>query len=95
LRVDKQVQALGETGLPTIVGLAETKGDESDVVIPAWLAERVQGLTTTAKPDGVRESLRRAGARVGIALEGPQSHPRRHCSCDGRPVGACVNDREH
>jgi len=77
LRVDKQVQALRETGLPTIVGLAETKGDESDVVIPAWLAERVQGLTETAKPDGVRESLRRAGARVGIALN---PHQLRHWS---------------
>jgi len=77
LRVARQIQALRETGKATIVRVTETKTPAAQVVIPGWLAERVQGLTETAKPDGVRESLRRAGARVGIKLN---PHQLRHWS---------------
>jgi integrase len=76
LRVDKQIQALRETGRPTIVRVAQVKCSEADVVIPAWLAARVQGLTETVKPDPVRESIRRAFKRVGI--EGMTVHGLRH-----------------
>jgi integrase len=65
LRVDKQVQALRETGKPTIVRLTDTKSRADDVVVPWWLTERVLGITETAKPDGVRESVKRAFRRVG------------------------------
>lgn len=75
LRVDKQVQALRETGRPTVVRVTETKTSAADVVIPGWLAEQVAELTETAKPDGVRESIRRAGDRVGIKLN---PHQLRH-----------------
>jgi integrase len=75
LRVDKQVQALRETGKPTIVHITQVKTHEDDIVIPLWLAERLRDITTTAKPDGVRESLRRAGNRVGISLN---PHQLRH-----------------
>lgn len=75
LRVDKQIQALRETGKPTIIHTAPVKTYEDDIVIPSWLATMVAGITTTAKPDGVRESLRRAGSRVGISLN---PHQLRH-----------------
>lgn len=75
LTVDKQVQALRETGKPTVLHITQVKTVEGDIVIPAFLAERVALLTETAKPDGVRESLRRAGKRVGIALN---PHQLRH-----------------
>jgi integrase len=75
LRVDKQIQALRETGKPTIVRVTDTKSKADDVVIPHWLAERVLGITQTAKPDGVRESIKRAGRRVGIDLN---PHQLRH-----------------
>lgn len=75
LRVDKQIQALRETGKPTIIHTTRVKTVEADIVIPMWLAERLSGVTETAKPDGVRESIRRAGSRVGIALN---PHQLRH-----------------
>lgn len=75
LTVDKQIQALRETGKPTIVHTTRVKTVEAAIVIPRWLAERVESVTETAKPDGVRESLRRAGSRVGIALN---PHQLRH-----------------
>jgi integrase len=77
LRVDRQVQALRETGKPTIIRVTEPKTDAADVVIPAWLAERVQGLTEWVKPDDVRESIRRAGKQVGVHLN---PHQLRHWS---------------
>lgn len=75
LRVDKQIQALRETGKPTVVHTTHVKTVEADIVIPMWLAEMLRNLETTAKPDGVRESLRRAGGRIGIALN---PHQLRH-----------------
>lgn len=75
LRVDKQVQALRETGKPTVLHITQVKTAEADIVIPLWLAERVLDVSETAKPDGVRESLRRAGSRVGISLN---PHQLRH-----------------
>jgi integrase len=68
LRVDKQVVQLHRTGSPTITRIAPVKTSEGFVVIPARLEPVVAALDTTAKPDGVRESLRRSGRRVGIAL---------------------------
>jgi len=75
LRVDKQVQALRDKGKPTIVRIAPVKTYEDDIVIPTWLSERVSALEETAKPDGVRESIRRAGSRLGIKLN---PHQLRH-----------------
>lgn len=72
LRVDKQVQALRETGEPTIVRITEVKVYGADIVVPHWLAEQIATVTETAKPDGVRESIRRAGARVGLKLKSSQ-----------------------
>lgn len=75
LRVDKQVQALRDRGKPTIVRIAPVKTYEDDIVIPRWLAERLKDVSEIAKPDGVRESVRRAGRRLGIALN---PHQLRH-----------------
>ncbi len=68
LRIDKQVQMLHQTGKPTQVRLGPVKTNVADVVIPHWLTPIVQSLDDTAKPDVVRESLRRAGLKVGIKL---------------------------
>lgn len=68
LRVDKQVQQLHETGKPTTTKVGPTKSGVAEVVIPHFLTKVVLSLETTARPDGVRESLRRAGLKVGIRL---------------------------
>lgn len=68
LRIDKQVQCLRETGHPTITRVAPTKTAAADVIVPHWLVPRIETLTATVRPDPVRESLRRAGKRVGISL---------------------------
>lgn len=68
LSITKQVVQLHETGKPTTNRIGPVKTTEAEVVIPHWLAVRVLTLSETTKPDVVRESLRRAGAKVGIAL---------------------------
>lgn len=68
LRVDKQVVQVHRTGYPTVTRIGPVKANEAEVVIPHWLARQVLTLTTTTKPDTVRESLRRAGLKVGIRL---------------------------
>lgn len=75
LTVDKQIQALRETGKPTVVHTTRVKTVEAAIVIPLWLADRLQDVTDTDKPDSVRESIRRAGKRVGITLN---PHQMRH-----------------
>jgi len=77
LRIDRQVQALRIPGQRTEVRLVMmTKGAEDDVWCPDWLVDRVRGLGEWDKPDPVRESLRRAFARVGI--QGMTAHGLRH-----------------
>lgn len=68
LTVDKQVVQLRRTGHPTVTRIGPVKASEAAVIIPHWLTGRVLPLTDTAKPDQVRESLRRAGRKVGINL---------------------------
>lgn len=68
LRVDKQVQQLHRTGHPTVTRLGPVKTSVADVVIPHWLTSIVLTLDATAKPDAVRESLRRAGQKVAVKL---------------------------
>lgn len=68
LRVDKQVQQLHRTGKPTATRIGPVKTGEADIVIPHWLTNVVLSIETTAKPDAVRESLRRAGQKVGVHL---------------------------
>ena len=75
LTIDKQIQQLHRTGLPTSVKVAPVKASEASVVIPHWLAERLSGFDGTAVPMAVRESLRRAGKKVGIHLN---PHQLRH-----------------
>jgi integrase len=66
--VDKQVQQLHRTGHPTVTRLGPVKTSVADVVIPHWLTSIVLTLDAPAKPDAVRESLRRAGQKVAIKL---------------------------
>jgi integrase len=68
LRVDKQVQQLHDTGRPSTCKITDVKSYVDDLVIPMWLGDRVKGITETAKPDCVRESLLRAGKKAGIHL---------------------------
>jgi integrase len=75
LSVDRQVQQLHETGMPTITRVGAVKSGLAAIEIPPWLAERLREVTETAKPDCVRESLRRAGAKEGVRLN---PHQLRH-----------------
>lgn len=68
LTVDKQVVQLHRTGCETTNRIGAVKTNEASVVIPHFLTTIVQGLSDTAKPDSVRESLRRGGKKAGIAL---------------------------
>lgn len=68
LRVDKQVIQLHRKGEKPILRIGPVKTMESDVVIPHWLSSVALSLQETVKPDSVRESLRRAGRKVGIQL---------------------------
>lgn len=68
LTVDKQVLQLRRTGHPTVTRVAPVKTSEATVIIPHWLTGLVLSLTDMAKPDCVRESLRRAGNKVGTSL---------------------------
>jgi integrase len=75
LRVTRQVIEEHRTGEPTVIRLAPVKSTEAAIVVPLWLAERLAGLDGTERPGSVRESLRRAGRRVGIDLN---PHQLRH-----------------
>jgi integrase len=68
LTVDKQVIQLRRTGHPTVTRIGPVKSSEATVIIPHWLTGLVATLEGTEKPDCVRESLRRAGRKVGIGL---------------------------
>ena len=68
LRVDKQVQTLHRTGAPSVTRLGPVKTSEATVIVPGSLVPVIYSLAVTAKPDAVRESLRRAGKKVGISL---------------------------
>jgi integrase len=77
LRVDKQNQTLRETGQPTITRITATKTAAADVPVPLWLIPQIEALTEPVKADNLRESLRRAGARVGVPMN---PHMLRHWS---------------
>lgn len=68
LTVAKQVVELTRTGHPTTVRLGPVKAAEATITVPWWLTEIILTLDTTEKPSTVRESLRRAGRKVGINL---------------------------
>ncbi len=68
LTVDKQVVQLRRTGHPTVARIGPVKSSEAAVIIPHWLTGPALSLVGTAKPDCVRESLRRAGHKVGVSL---------------------------
>lgn len=75
LTVDRQVIQLRQTGKPTVTRVGPVKTNVEAIVIPHWLSPMVQTLEDMSKPDVVRESLRRAGRKVGIAL---RPHMLRH-----------------
>lgn len=75
LRVDKQVQQLHRKGQETICRIGPVKASVATVVIPDLLIPYVKSLDETVKPDAVRESIRRAGSKVGIHLN---PHQLRH-----------------
>jgi integrase len=68
LNVDKQVLQLMSTGKPTVTRLAPVKSFEAAITIPHFVAEAVMTLNETVLPAAVRESLRRAGWRVGVQI---------------------------
>jgi integrase len=68
LRVDKQVVQLHSTGKKVPVRIGPVKSNEASIVIPALLNPYVDRLSTWDKPASVRESLRRAGDKVGFRL---------------------------
>lgn len=68
LTVDKQVLELHRKGSPTTWRLAPVKTNEAAIVVPHFMETVIDSLQETAKPGRVRESLRRAGTKVGIDL---------------------------
>lgn len=68
LRVDKQIQQLHIKGEPSTCRVSPVKASVAAVVIPDVLVPHIKNLDATAAPDAVRESLRRAGSKVGIHL---------------------------
>lgn len=70
LTVNKQFQELHETGKPTTytVGPLKSSCSDASVVIPHFLTDVVLSLQEMPKPSLVRESLRRAGSKLGIHL---------------------------
>jgi integrase len=70
LTVNKQYQELHETGRTTTYTVGPLKSSCSDatVVIPHFLNAVVLSLTDMPKPSAVRESLRRAGGKIGVHL---------------------------
>ncbi len=68
LRVARQIQLISETGKPTKVVVGPVKTGEADIYVPELLRQVIPALQDMAKPDVVRESLRRAGRKVGIKL---------------------------
>lgn len=78
LNVTRQVQQLHTKGQPMVTKVGPVKSTEGVVTIPWWLAERVATVEEMVKPDAVRESLRRAGWKLGIKLN---PHMLRHWFC--------------
>ena len=68
LTVAKQVVQLHRKGQETVTRISPVKTSEASIVVPTFLVGVIQSLSETAKPDSVRESLRRAGHKVGIDL---------------------------
>jgi integrase len=68
LTVDKQVVQLHSTGKQVPVRIGPVKSSEASIVIPSLLHPYIDGLQTWEKPMSVRESLRRAGKKVGMTL---------------------------
>lgn len=68
LQVDKQMVEVHRTGKPTIRRVGPVKTNEASIVIPHWLGPLIESVTETAYPMSVRESLRRAGQKVGIHI---------------------------
>lgn len=67
LDVTRQVMELSGKGY-RICRVAPVKTNEGSITIPYWLSERLVSVDDTPKPGSVRESLRRAGWKVGINL---------------------------
>jgi hypothetical protein len=75
LTVDRQVLELHKTpDRPRVLRLAPTKSHEGVVILPHWLCPLVEPLKGTDTPGAVRESIKRAGSKLGL---NPSPHPLR------------------
>jgi integrase len=68
LTVARQVIQHHKKGQPTVTRVGPVKSTEGAITVPEVLVPYIKGLGDFAKPDSVRESLRRAGHKVGINL---------------------------
>jgi integrase len=68
LQVDRQMVEVQQTGKETIRRIGPVKSNEASVVIPHWLTPLVETVHDVAYPMSVRESLRRAGHKVGVHI---------------------------
>lgn len=68
LSVDKQMVEVQREGRETIRRIGPVKSNEAAIVIPHWLTPLVESIDDVAYPMSVRESLRRAGTKVGIHI---------------------------
>lgn len=78
LTVARQVIEDHVKGKPVTRTIGPVKGTEASIVIPHWLHPIVDSLGDFDYPAPVRESLRRAGVKVGIKLN---PHMLRHWYC--------------
>jgi integrase len=69
LTVDRQMLELHATpDRPRVLRLAPTKSKEGVVILPRFVCPLVAVLEDTETPGAVRESIKRAGAKLGITL---------------------------
>jgi integrase len=68
LTVARQVIQLHKKGQPTVTRIGPVKSSEGAITVPEVLVPYIKSLGDIAKPDSVRESLRRAGLKVGVNL---------------------------
>lgn len=68
LQVDKQMVEVQRKGKETVRRIGPVKSQEASIVIPHWLTPLVEATDGTAYPMSVRESLRRAGHKVGVHI---------------------------
>lgn len=78
LTVARQVIELRDKGKETVVQIGPVKTGEATVTVPTWVRGRCKDLEGTVVPSNLRQSLTRAGRKVGHHIN---PHMLRHWYC--------------